>query len=157
MSGPFDYFKKITSHQVASILLDRLFRLYNHFLCFNLIVKLKSESLTQPLSAWHTQRQFAAFLTSRICHDITLDSLQCFPTVPCTLPAFSVVNSQTLQCYCSTTLLIVQFLCDFVLQLVETAVCFTIYMIQHVFSIFIYSFNLWRPHKARKSTCNSCQ
>ena len=31
--------------------------------------------------------------------------------------------------------------CDFVLELVETAVCFTICMIQHVFSILSYSFS----------------
>ena len=37
-----------------------------------------------------------------------------------------------------------KFLCDFVLQLVETAICFTIFKIQCVFSILIYSFNhIW--------------
>ena len=69
-------------------------------------------------------------------------SIHCnvFPMVPCTLPVFFLANLQ-MWFYHSTTLLIVQFLCNFVLQLVETAVCFIICMIQHVFCILIYSFN----------------
>ena len=72
-----------------------------------------------------------------------LPSICCnaFPMVSCTLPAFFVMNSQASWFHHSTTLLIVQFLHDFVLQLVETVACFTICMIQQWFSIFIYSFN----------------
>ena len=61
--------------------------------------------------------------------------------VPCKLPVFFIVKLQTSWFYHSTTLLIRWFLHDFVLQLVETTVCFTIDMIQHMFSILIYSFN----------------
>ena len=55
-----------------------------------------------------------------------------FPMVPCTLPAFFIVNSQTLQFYCSTTLFIMQFFVQFCAATGLTAVCFTICMIQHV-------------------------
>ena len=79
------------------------------------------------------------------CCDIAmiLPSIHCnaFPMVPCTLPVFFIVNSQALWFIQSTTLLITQLLGNFVLQLVETAVYFTICMIQHMFSILIYSFN----------------
>ena len=83
--------------------------------------------------------------TMQICgiFDVVISpSIHCnvFPMVPCTLPVFFLANLQ-MWFYHSTTLLIVQFLCNFVLQLVEIAVCFTICMIQYVFSILIYSFN----------------
>ena len=54
-----------------------------------------------------------------------------FSMVPCTLPAFLITNVQTSQFYHSTPLLITWLFCNFVLQLIETAVCFTFCMIQH--------------------------
>ena len=78
---------------------------------------------------WH--REFTVILPSIHCN--------AFPMVPCTLPAFFITNLQASQFYHFTALFIVQFLCDFVLQLVETAVCFSICMIQCEFSILIYS------------------
>ena len=85
-----------------------------------------------------------AVLMSKICCNITLDSLQCFSNGLMHTASIFIANSQTLQFYCSTTLFIMHFLCDFVLQLVETAICFTICMIQCVFSILLYSFNhIW--------------
>ena len=84
-----------------------------------------------------------AFLTSQISVILPFICCNAFLMVSCTLPAFFIMNSQISQFY-STTLFIMQFLCNFVLQLIETAVCFTICMIQCVFSILIYSFNhIW--------------
>ena len=99
--------------------------------------------MTQPLSNAHDTHnanswdfwlhKFAAISPSIHCN--------AFPVVPCTLQAFFIANLQTSQFYHSTNLFIAWFLCSCVLQLVETAVCFTICMIQCVFSILIYSFN----------------
>ena len=72
---------------------------------------------------------------------IALNSLQCFTNGPMHTASIFIADLQMSQFYHSATLFITQFLQDFVLQLVETAVCFTICMIQHVFSILIYSFN----------------
>ena len=96
----------------------------------------------QPLlGLWHTQHEFAAFLTSRIHCDIALDSLQCFLNGPMHTANIFVANLQMSLFYHSTTLFITWFFVQFCVAAGLTAVCFTICMIQCVFSILIYSFN----------------
>ena len=74
------------------------------------------------LRLWHTQRQFAAFLTSQIRRDIALDSFQCYFNGP-------IHTCRVFRCKCTTIFLqcdffaldpflLHDFLCDFVLQLV---------------------------------------
>ena len=89
---------------------------------------------TQNVNLWHFWHSKFTVISPLIC-------CYAFPMVPCTLPAFFITNLQTLSFYCSTILFIAWFLYYFLLQVVETAVCFTICMIQCVFSILIYSFN----------------
>ena len=73
--------------------------------------------------------------------DIAVDSLLCFSNGP--------MHTASIFCckFTDVTILSLYYtfnhviLCDSMLQLVETAVCFTICMIQHEFSILIYSLN----------------
>ena len=91
------------------------------------------------LCSWHTQRKFAAFFFKLRYQPWFVAMLFQLSHAHC--QCFFVTNSHMSWFYHSTTRLLAQFLHDFVLQLVETAACFTICMIQHVFSILIYSFN----------------
>ena len=77
--------------------------------------------------------KFAMILPSICCN--------AFSMVPCTLPAVFITNLQMLQFYHSTTLFITWFFVWFCVATGLTAVCFTICMIQHIFSILIYLFN----------------
>ena len=90
---------------------------------------------TNNVNSWHFWCHEFAVISPSIC-------CNAFPMVPCTLPAFFIMNLQTLQLYYPFNDMI--YLCNFVLQLVEAAICFTICMTQCVFSILIYSFNHMR-------------
>ena len=80
---------------------------------------------------WHCK--FAAISPLICCN--------AFSMVPCTLPAFSIANSQMLQFYRSTTLFILQFFVQFCVATGLTADVLPFCVILHVFSILIYAFN----------------
>ena len=94
------------------------------------------------LSSWHTQCEFVVFF------DIA-NLLQYHPQFAAMLFQWSHAHCQHFLSricrHCNFIALLpfssCDFLCGFVLQLVETAMCFTICMIQCVFSILIFSFN----------------
>ena len=83
-----------------------------------------------------------AFLTLQICCDITLILVAMLFQLPyANFQCFSLQIHRHCDLIALIHFSLHNFLFDFVLQLIETAICFTICMIQFVFSILICSFN----------------